>query len=402
LIRNLTVIVLIILMLQFLNFPFGYASSPQVIIESKSLKEALEKANDGDTIILLPGVYFEREIDVNKSVRIVGKSREETIIDGNETEQYIIKVMREGVLIENLTIRNTSREGWSKGIIIYKAANVTLRNIIVEDSIYGVEIWDSSFVTITNSRICNCTRGVYIHDESFNNRILYNMILNCAENGIHIEYCDGNIICYNNFINSSVFSLGDNTWFLQYPAGGNYWNGNIKSVDNYWGPYQNISGSDGILDEEYGNLDKYPYKGPIYNFQVTYDQKIFDIILSTNSIVKNLHFIENSTIVINLESTDGESGFCRVAIPKELMFCSNLSLWQVYYVMNGQVKEVDNLLILEDANATYLYFEYSQRANEIKIISEFPSRLVITLFFIITGALLIYFKREIKKGKILI
>ena len=84
------------------------------------------------------------------------------------------------------------------------------------------------------------------------------------------------------------------------------------------------------------------------------------------------------------------------------MFCSNLSLWQVYYVMNGQVKEVDNLLILEDANATYLYFEYSQRANEIKIISEFPSRLVITLFFIITGALLIYFKREIKKGKILI
>jgi len=52
--------VLIIFVLQpFLNFSSGYVSSPQTIIESNSLKEALKKANDGDTMILLPGVYFE-------------------------------------------------------------------------------------------------------------------------------------------------------------------------------------------------------------------------------------------------------------------------------------------------------------------------------------------------------
>jgi hypothetical protein len=52
-----------------------------------------------------------------------------------------------------------------------------------------------------------------------------------------------------------------NLWDNSYPAGGNYWS-NYADVDQFSGPYQNETGSDGIWDHPYQiyefNTDRYP------------------------------------------------------------------------------------------------------------------------------------------------
>ena len=59
-------------------------------------------------------------------------------------------------------------------------------------------------------------------------------------------------------------SSSSNVWNDSYPSGGNYWN-DYRGVDNFCGPYQNETGSDGIGDTPnviYGsNIDHYPFMG---------------------------------------------------------------------------------------------------------------------------------------------
>jgi nitrous oxidase accessory protein NosD len=56
-----------------------------------------------------------------------------------------------------------------------------------------------------------------------------------------------------------------NTWDNGYPSGGNYWS-DYSGVDEYSGPYQNETGSDGIGDTPYiideKNCDRYPLITP--------------------------------------------------------------------------------------------------------------------------------------------
>ena len=53
-----------------------------------------------------------------------------------------------------------------------------------------------------------------------------------------------------------------NIWDDDYPSGGNYWS-DYTGVDEYSGPYQNETGSDGIGDTPYvideNNQDNYPF-----------------------------------------------------------------------------------------------------------------------------------------------
>lgn len=62
-----------------------------------------------------------------------------------------------------------------------------------------------------------------------------------------------------------------NTWDGGYPSGGNYWS-DYRESDVYSGPYQNVTGSDGIGDIPYylgsGNRDNYPLMVPYVEFDV--------------------------------------------------------------------------------------------------------------------------------------
>jgi len=77
-----------------------------------------------------------------------------------------------------------------------------------------------------------------------------------------------NVIYHNNFLNNTrlpPWLSGSNVWDAGYPKGGNYWS-DYKGTDQYKGPYQNETVSDGIGDTPYiidvSNIDRYPLMKP--------------------------------------------------------------------------------------------------------------------------------------------
>ena len=87
--------------------------------------------------------------------------------------------------------------------------------------------------------------------------------------GILVEsYCQNNHIYHNNFLSNwdhvNNFE-STNVWDNGYPSGGNYWD-DYTGVDNYRGPGQNMTGSDGIGDTPYSityyGQDQYPLMDP--------------------------------------------------------------------------------------------------------------------------------------------
>lgn len=127
---------------------------------------------------------------------------------------------------------------------------------------------------ITYNFISENDYGMYIGSSSENNYIYNNQVQSSLEYGIYITQSQNNLIHRNNIINNTYQAYDDsgNDWNEGYPSGGNYW-GNYNGTDEYSGPYQNESGSDGIGDTPYYGIegngeDAYPLMGPAGTFGI--------------------------------------------------------------------------------------------------------------------------------------
>jgi len=136
-------------------------------------------------------------------------------------------------------------------------------NNITHNSDDGVFLYSSSYNSIHRNNITSNARGIGFMDSSNHNNITENTISANIYQGINIHSSSNNAIYHNNFINGRhVYTDSSvNLWDDGYPSGGNYWS-DYTGVDHYSGPYQNITGSDGIGDTPYiingTNQDRYP------------------------------------------------------------------------------------------------------------------------------------------------
>jgi hypothetical protein len=115
---------------------------------------------------------------------------------------------------------------------------------------------------------------LFVWDESNNNTIHSNEIVyNNVEVDFHSTFqnSSGNRFYHNNFTDNiqQVYihpSCPPSIWDNGYPSGGNRWN-DYLGPDQYSGPFQNLTGSDGIGDTPYiidaNNTDNYPLM-PVY------------------------------------------------------------------------------------------------------------------------------------------
>jgi parallel beta-helix repeat protein len=151
--------------------------------------------------------------------------------------------------------------------IQYLGINTVIGNNVENNIGWGISSWRAhSF--ISENKVVNNTDGGMCLEASYNTAI-GNTVMNNPV-GIYLYYNDGgdNIIYHNNFANNTLQFESDgypNTWDNGYPSGGNYWS-DYTGTDLYEGPYQNMTGSDGIGDTPYAidsnNQDNYPLMNP--------------------------------------------------------------------------------------------------------------------------------------------
>jgi len=245
---------------------------------SKSIISGNNVANcDWDGI----GLYYSDDNTiVGNTVRDTALGMDVTVSDGN-------------------TINSNTILGNIIGIYAYYSDG----NIVVDNkvsggglSLAGIALTTARGNMIKRNEVAYNTlvigAGIYLEWSSNNNNIIQNTLKN-NNYGISLGYLglyglkdqnNNNTIYHNNFIENTqqALSLNSiNTWDNGYPSGGNYWS-NYSGTDNYSGPYQNLTGSDGIGDTSYtidaNNEDKFPYmieiKGPYIPGDLNHDGKV--------------------------------------------------------------------------------------------------------------------------------
>jgi parallel beta-helix repeat protein len=313
------------------------------------IQEAIDNANNGDTIFVRNGTYREN-IVVNKTISLIGENRETTIIDGNKTGNVVL-VEADGVTIQSFKIRNSGSSWYESGIHLggvidnaikddliinnsfgirlsysscndisgnwitantndgirlecYSSNNTISANNISGDNGSAIGLSESSDNIISLNSLVSNLAGSYLFD-SWNNTIFGNSVTENDLYGINIHGFSSNTSVYNNnFVNNGVqaqpFNHLKNLWDDGYPSGGNYWS-DYTGID---------ADNDGIGDSPYimdaNNTDNYPLMNlwtppDIAVMNVTPSKNVVGqgFCLDINVTVANLgHKIENFDVAV--------------------------------------------------------------------------------------------------------
>jgi len=369
----------------------------QVYVKYSLIQEAINNASEGDTIFVSSGTYHEHVV-VNKTVNLVGEDVETTVICGNGT-QVVMKIVNPNVNITSFTIRNGAEGVYlldsadscvvinskmmnnSVGVFVKTDNNVFTGNIIVNNNGAGIKIYAS----------CSCS--------PVRRNIVRNNILLGNSLGAELTNSVESQVYHNNFINNTHQTVcnSDNIWDNDYPSGGNYWS-DYNGTDIYNGPYQAVAGGDGIGDTPYtvsaSIADNFPLMAPISKFEAyTENDASYSVDIVSNSTVSAFSFNPNEGAFLgfNVIGDDGTTSFCRVTIPKELLWVEN-----DWTVMVGD-EQVGYMLASDEAN-NYLYFMYHHSIRVVKIIGthvipEFPIATTLFLAMILIAFLIAITKK---------
>jgi len=407
-----------------------------------TIQEAINVAEEGDTIYVRAGVYYEK-IAINKNdLTLIGENKSTTVIDGNWTET-VIKITANNVSVSGFTIRkghygiyldesacsvydnvvisntevgiyadspgnhtimgNNVREN-PDGILIVDY-NIVARNAI-ENNTCGIRVsGDNNVISENNvalhksagitiglyhkfniviyNNITKNRAGVLLDYGSEENRVIGNTIASNWELGIYQSGSRNNIIHHNNVINNtiqvySVFGPNTNTW--DNGAEGNYWS-------DYNGTDSDL---DGIGKSSYfidiNNQDNYPLMGMYSDFSVKYQGETYHVNTICNSTITNFQFNQSKRLIsFNVTGPDDTIGLCRICIPHDLLNGPHTVL------IDSQEPLMLKELPTSNSTHTFLYFTYPHSTHKVTIT---PSVLVVSpfwmqwWFWIIIGAVI--------------
>lgn len=151
------------------------------ITPAQKIQDAIDRAREGDTLLLTTGIYQQHQILVNKKLALIGEGW--PVLDG-EGKQELIYVDADSVYINGLQVQNTGFSGMT--------------------DMAGIKVQNSSGVVITNCRFLKTTYGVYLQNSSgcsvVRNYFMSNAVSELSSgNGIHAWKCSrlwiaGNVI----------------------------------------------------------------------------------------------------------------------------------------------------------------------------------------------------------------
>lgn len=179
--------------------------------EYTTIKSALEKATNYDTILIIKGIYKEGNLIIDKPLNIIGQ--ELPILDG-ELNCEIISVKSDNVFIKGLQLQNSGRMVMSDpgAIKIYDAENIHIEGNTLIDNYFGIYLQYSKNCVIKNnyikaSQLAENQSGNGIHCWKCDSlQIIGNQIYGHRD-GIYFEFVKHSIIWRNYAHNNLRYGL---------------------------------------------------------------------------------------------------------------------------------------------------------------------------------------------------
>lgn len=176
-----------------------------------TIAAGIAAANDGDTVIVEPGVYFEKNLIVSKSIVLKGINH--PILDA-EKKYENISIKTGGVTIDGFLLRHTGVSSITDfaAIKIYNSANVTIINNLIQDAFFGIYSQYSTHCLIKNNTLTGQAKteqssGNGIHCwKSDSMQIIANTISGHRD-GIYFEFVNNSVIWRNNSFKNLRYGL---------------------------------------------------------------------------------------------------------------------------------------------------------------------------------------------------
>ncbi len=181
--------------------------------EFESIQEAIDAAENGDTIRVWEGTYYENVV-VDETVNLIGNGSEVTTIDGGENGD-VVKITADWVSMNGFTVNGSG----GFGIFLYYSDYNILTNNSCSNNKYGIHL-DNSDHNILANNSCSLNRhsGIYL-DWSDHNTLTNNTM---NENGIRIsgilEAWNTHIINTSNTVNGKPVRYYKNTTGITVPS----------------------------------------------------------------------------------------------------------------------------------------------------------------------------------------
>jgi len=415
------------------------------------IKDAINAASPGDTILVKAGIYREWYITLKNNLSLVGENKYNTIIDGRGLGRILNITTTHNVTITGFTIQNSPIG--SAGIWLDFSTKNKISDNIIKIHQTGIYLIHSNGNLVEGNWVTNNDEGIILSTDCKENKIRGNNIANnsllfgyigagvdltrahdneveknnIAQNTCGILISDGNNSIFGNQIIKN--GVGICEWLEGGPTYGykifhNNFINNTKQVDlgnssvnawdngaegNYWSNYNGTdSDQDGIGNIPYNinanNTDHYPLMGMFSDFPVTLEGETYHVITISNSTVSNLQFepiynMYNGSISFYVSGQSGTAGFCRIAIPKSLMDCpEGLDTWMI--LVNGtDVSSMCNKW--KNGAHTFIYISYNHPIQRVEIestwvVPEFSTWISMLLIFIMFTVVIAIYKRRIR------
>jgi hypothetical protein len=132
-----------------------------------TIQQAINSANNGDTVFVKSGLYNET-LAITKSIFLIGEDRNSTIIDARGSQTQVILIKGDNITVANLTLGNTSTHtiknsgdylhlGEGGGILIdYPSHNVNVtNNTVIACPVIGIYVYRTTIIGLNTTIIPN-------------------------------------------------------------------------------------------------------------------------------------------------------------------------------------------------------------------------------------------------------
>lgn len=167
----------------------------------KTIQQAIKLSQNGDTIMVYPGLYKEKTVTIKKSLCLKGIGF--PTLDG-EKKYELLKIEAGNVTIDGFTLANSgiSDVYEMSAVKISNVRNVTVRNNKLENNFFGIYVQYSIRCTIiqnvvqSNSKVSYQT-GNAIHCFKCDSLLIASNIVKGHRDGIYFEFVTHSLIRQN-------------------------------------------------------------------------------------------------------------------------------------------------------------------------------------------------------------
>jgi nitrous oxidase accessory protein len=176
-----------------------------------SVHQAIQAAVNGDTVLVEYGIYFEKNLLVNKSIVLRGINH--PVLDG-EKKYEIISVKASHVTVNGFTIIHSGISSMDDiaGIKLYDCHDVVIENNILEDTFFGIYTQNGTNCTIRNNQLKAYSKteqqsGNGIHCWKCDNMHIIDNTVTGHRDGIYFEFVTNSVIFQNTSYHNIRYGL---------------------------------------------------------------------------------------------------------------------------------------------------------------------------------------------------